>query len=461
VAKEPKPDFSCQTNDKLNSVVDVPCKKTCKVIYRFAFKSKLSLPYAVAINGKVLPAFKDRPKRTDEKIPVVVEAGQTVQLYLNSDAHPAFRQHPVYLVRVGEEDVDVLITEVSGKHADSDTPIRGKVSRNEATGLSVQHMSAKLTGDIWMKVSHRYTFDEVDARVPPGTSEEVKNAIKKIYKGLSAATLTIERPGQGAKPPHTLTVKFVDSSNPKDNITSYALLSDGLTRVHPGGYAALINAALEAEVQSISVSSCWRPMLGSIAHRAGLGLDVSVLGGTTMNREELRRALKASKTGPDGNGNGNDKDNVTNAEVKAFGEYEQALLDTKRAEADKTAADKAASEAIKSGNADAIRNARERQVRAQNAVRDATRAEQVKRDAWDGERDKGEPNHVRQYRISLLKCVCVRQLFDPWFMYANVKDGSEPEPNLQRPLPKSQKGQSNEELHAHHLHITVDDAKIL
>lgn len=76
MAKDQKSDFSCTTNDKPNSVVDAPCKKACKVTYRFVFRTALSMPYAVAVNGKVLAAFKDRPKRTDDKIPLLVDAGQ-------------------------------------------------------------------------------------------------------------------------------------------------------------------------------------------------------------------------------------------------------------------------------------------------------------------------------------------------------------------------------------------------
>ncbi len=451
MAKDQKPDFSCQTNDKPNSVVDAPCKKTCKVTYSFVFRSKLSMPYAVAVNGKVLPGFKDRPKRTDAKIPVVVDAGQTVQLYLNSDAHPAFRQHPVYEVKVADDDVEVVISEVGGKHTDTDAPVMGKVTKNEATGQSVQHMSAKLTGDIWMKVSHKYTASEVEARLPAETSAEVKAAIKRIYAGLNSSTLMVERPAQDGKPARALTVKFSDSSNPKENISNYTLLSDGLPRVHPGGYAALLNAALEADVPSIMVSSCWRPMLGSIAHRAGLGLDVSVVGGTTMNRQELRRALGASKTSP--HGNGNDKDNVTDAEVKAFGEYEQAMVNKKRAESELIAADKSMRSTLNSGNVEAIKAARERQTAARSLSRESAQAESVKRVEWNRQRDAGEPNHVHQYRASLLKCVCVRQLFDPWFMDVNVKDGAEPLPNMQK--------SGIETLHAHHLHITVDEPKIL
>ena len=80
------------------------------------------MPYAVAVNGKVLAAFKDRPKRTDSKIPLVVDAGQSVELYLNSDAHPAHRKNPVYKVTVGDDDIEVVIKEVEGKQICTDAP---------------------------------------------------------------------------------------------------------------------------------------------------------------------------------------------------------------------------------------------------------------------------------------------------------------------------------------------------
>lgn len=451
MAKNEKTDFTCQTNDRHNSTVDVPCKPACKVTYHFAFRSKLSMPYAVAIDGKVLPIFKERPRRTDGKIAIVVESGQTVQLFLNSDAHPSFRQHPVYSITTGEDDVEVLIKEVAGKHNDTDTPTLEKTTKDGASGRNLRHMTAKLTGDIWMKVSHKYTEDEVDVRLPAGTSAEVKAAIKKIYSGLPSATLIIERPAQGNKPANKLSVQFSDSNNPKENITKYSLLIDGLPRVHPGGYAALFNAALHAEVKTISVSSCWRPMLGSIAHRAGLGLDVSILGGTILNRQELRRALNNSKATP--KGNGNDQDNVTDAEVKAFGEYEKALVDKKRAEAELKEAQAGLAAAKKSGNTEAAQSAAERLDTATKAQLRANKASSDALTGWNTEREKGEPNQVRQYRASLLQCACVKQLFDPWLMDADTRDPSEPSPNLQK--------SENEKLHAHHLHITVDDPRIL
>ncbi len=81
--------------------------------------------------------------------------------------------------------------------------------------------------------------------------------------------------------------------------------------------------------------------------------------------------------------------------------------------------------------------------------------------AWDKERNANEPAKVKLFRASLLQCSCVFQLFDPWFMDANTKDGKDPEPNMQRPQPPGKKGPSNEELHAHHLHVSVYEPKIL
>lgn len=447
MAKELKTDFSCKTNDKPNSVVDAQCKKACKVTYQFVFRSKLSMPYAVAVNGKVLPAFKDRPKRTDSKIPLVVDAGQSVELYLNSDAHPAYRKNPVYKVTVGDDDVEVVITEVAGKHNCSDGLELGKATTDQATGRTVQHMTAKLTGDIWMKVSHKYAPTEVDALLPPKTSVEVTAAVKSIYSGLATPTLNIQKPSAVGQPARVLAIKFIDSENPKENITAYTLLKDGLPRVHPAGYAALFSAALDHGIDTLQVTSCWRPMLGSIAHRAGLGLDVGYVGPTPMNRQELR--LGKSK----------DTANVSDDEIELFKEYEAAIVADKKAEAELLAAKKAASASglTSEQKLDATRNLKAAQDRKKETQKDRADAEEE----WNRERDANEPAKVKLFRTSLLQCSCVSQLFDPWFMDANTKDGHEPEPNMQRPLPGGKKGPSNEELHAHHLHVTVYEPKIL
>jgi hypothetical protein len=54
----------------------------------------------------------------------------------------------------------------------------------------------------------------------------------------------------------------------------------------------------------------------------------------------------------------------------------------------------------------------------------------------------------------LLQCSCVGQLFDPWYIYKNAR--GEGEANMQTGA-----STSLERLHAHHLHVTVHEPKIL
>ena len=93
---------------------------------------------------------------------------------------------------------------------------------------------------------------------------------------------------------------------------------------------------------------------------------------------------------------------------------------------------------------------------SKDAAKTAATASAKASDAWDKERDSNEPTAVRGFRKSLLQCACVGQLFDPWFMDSNTLDQKAPEPNQQRGDENS-----NERLHSHHLHITVNESKIL
>ena len=426
------------------------------VTYNFEaeLKNSSSIPYAVAINGvaKIEYAKKNRRvtsaggKFTVEK----VKQGQVVSLFLNSDASPAWRKQPVYAVTVSDHDVEITITEKTGKCLETDK-LTLKQHANPTVGAknNADIYSAFLTGDIWMRVSHKYTPEEVESRLPNGTSAVVKAAVSSIYQGLREAELSMSEPGIAGKPPRTLAIDFKDSDNPNDNINKYTLRADGLPRVHPAGYAALFTAALENNITSITVSSCWRPMLGSIVHRIGLGLDVSILGGTVLNRQELRHAF-AGKV-PTGQGNHDDKDNVTDAEVTAFGKYEEAIKVKK-------AAEKAENQAKKANKADKQIDSLPKtdaaaKLATANSVTDAASADmRAKEAAWDKTRNDGEPAHASLFRASLLKCTCVGQLFDPWYMSSDAHSGKT----------ISNKQQSGLEiLHAHHLHITIDDSTIL
>ncbi len=448
----PAPVASSQT--KLNNqgglaVVTVHPPRKVTYIFSGVSSPSLKIPYAVAVNGSALADHAAKTRRVDcpkggkGKFSVTVQQGQTVSLYLNSDAHPDFRQTPVYAVTAGERDVEVRIEERFGKHTEADTAIRqiDPDAKKEAEKTADTY-TASLTGDIWMRVSHRYTQAEAEARMPPGTSVAVREAVKSIYRGLASAALTVTEPATAGKPEKTLQVTFTDSNNPNDNISSYSLLSDGLPRVHPAGYAALFTAALSAKVSALTLSSGWRPLLGSIAHRAGLGLDVSVLGSTVLNRQELRKK-----------GDGDDSDNVTDAEVRAFKVYLVAIKAEKDAQQNLRASEKALGAAKKSGGKDAIKAAEEQLKIAIDAEVDAAKAKIEEGKTWDSKRDDGEPAHVELFRVALLESNSVKQLFDPWFMDSNTRDKQPAEANQQRT--------DNEILHAHHLHITVDDPRIL
>jgi hypothetical protein len=459
MATQPAASSQTKPNNQTGStpVQVVPPRKITYVITAPSSKN-LSIPYAVAVDGKALPAYANKPSRVSGakgQITVTVKQGQLVSLYLNSDAHPEFRANPVYQVTAGSRDAIVLIAEKPGKHPETDTPVKQVDAdpKKEAAKNADTYVAA-LTGDIWMKVSHKYTEAEVDALMPAGTKSEVISAIKSIYRGLPSATLTVSVPATGQQAAKLLKITFIDSNNPKDNIVSYSLLKDGLTRVHPGGFAALLTSALEHNIPSLQVTSCWRPMLGSIAHRAGLGLDVGYVGSTRMNRQELRQAFEGKK--PTKHGDGDDTDSVSDAEVKKFAEYENAIVEAKASKADLAKAQKALKAAEKTKDPAKIADAQTKFDEAEKASSDAANAESEALDAWNKERNAAEPAAARLFRTSLLKCSCVRQLFDPWVMDENTRDANAPVPNMQRGA-----STSNERLHAHHLHITVHDPKIL
>ena len=88
----------------------------------------------------------------------------------------------------------------------------------------------------------------------------------------------------------------------------------------------------------------------------------------------------------------------------------------------------------------------------------ATEKQEKAKNTWSDELEKNQPASVKLFRGSLMKCTCVNQLFDPWYMDDNTHDKIAPVPNTQT---KDGKNESNETLHAHHLHITVEEKKIL
>lgn len=257
-----------------------------------------NLAYAVAVDDVVLDEYKETVKKTTAdgatKITVTVDPNKKVSLFLNSDAVPGRRKNPVYAVTPKDKNVQVTITEKLGKHNDKDTPVLAGGDK------TTEKYTAPLTGDIWMKVTHKFTAAEVDALLPAGTRAEIIAAVRSVYATLPGATLTMTI----ANPAFTTTLTFGGNENARNNITTFSLTADGLPRVHPACYAAILQAAVDANASSIVMSSNWRPCLGSIAHRCGLGADVTNIDGTQMLNTaadnsrvlQLKKAYEASKT---------------------------------------------------------------------------------------------------------------------------------------------------------------------
>jgi hypothetical protein len=424
----------------------VIAKRTVTYVFHITSDTGVHLPYAVAVQGVVRDEYKTKPKKVsgnNGKIVVNdVAPGSQVSLFLNSDAHPSYRKNPVYSVTPADKDVIVKINEKAGRHPDTDTPVRttdmgptAEPAKNEDT------YAAALTGDIWMKVSHLYTSQEVDDLLPSGTHAFVTTAVKKIYDVLTTASMTLTVPPQPpASNERTITITFDEGSNALANINSgYEQLSQGLTRVHPAGFAAIFNAAIDAGVTKVAMSSCWRPMLGKIPHRAGLGLDVNFVGPTRLNRQELRIPTAVDTT------------NVSEDEKGLFATFEARKAQQSVANKEVTIAKAEVKKA--KNDPEKLAAAKQRLKSATEAYVGATQARKDAEVAWNAERDKNEPDYVRRFRASLLQCKSIQQVLDPWFMETNTRDTEPGVANMQQ--------NQNEKTHANHLHITVNEPNIL
>lgn len=429
------------TETKLNHEGSTDAKVTLRLKVTYFFKistaNKLSLPYAVAINGRVPEQYKSSAKKINcagGKIEINVTPGDRVQLFLNSDAHPSYRTNPVYSVTTTNRDVTVHITEKSGKCNETDELVEDISSSKDG---NTQHYKSVLTGDIWLKISHKYTIDEVQNLLGASFSPFIVETVKEIYN-LKKPALIITLPSGDTTNNKRISVSFTDSENAHDNIKhGYELLSEGLVRVHPAGYAAILEAAIKTGISKIRMTSAWRPMKGSIAHRAGLGLDIDFIGSTHLNRQELR-------------GKQIDTKNVSDEEKKLFSDFESAK---KRQVNTHRELKKIRDSLRQPGMQEPVLETKRRLSEATSEANEADTLRKSAESAWIAERDKNEPNEVRRFREALIVSSSISQLFDPWVMDSNTRDKELPIPNIQ--------SDDNETLHAHHLHITVHEPKIL
>jgi hypothetical protein len=449
------------TNPNPGSCVDCPVAISRRVSYLFktglwdkplGSEKSLKIPYAIAIDGKVQSAFSKRAGTLHAyaaKDDIFVEPGQTVSLFLNSDAAPANRKNAVFAVTPRDNDVEVVVSEKRGKLGSDDTPKKTgtkEVVDKHGNKRKVDTYEATLSGDIWMKVSHKYTLDEAKTLIPAEFDQDIRMAVLKIYDGSLHGDLVVHHVSANGGDPQTLTLSFEPAQNAKENISAFDNFKDGLPRVHPQAWASVIEAGLKTGVSKVHTSSAWRPMLGAVVHRTGLGLDVNYLDTTRLNREELTKK-NAPHTA-----------NVSEKEKKLFAEKEQADKETAEADAalKKLQKELGAINTLKKtspGKVDPLREAAlpKEITEADQKAQDMAKTKASANDAWNKERDKNEPSAIKSFRTELLHCKCVHQVFDPWFMEANTQNAVA-EPNLQKT--------GNEKLHATHLHVTVNDLSL-
>jgi hypothetical protein len=331
----------------------------------------------------------------------------------------------------------INVIEKEGKHSDTDElkACGEKTIDNRKTRV----YEAALTGDVWMKISHKYTSAEAVCLISSSFSPTIVENVKKIYDVLKQPSISFKITPEGASSlERCISISFNDSENARDNIKNgYDFLSEGLTRAHPAGYAAIFSAAVTAEINKVRLTSTWRPMMGSIAHRAGLGLDVDFVGSTQLNRQELRGKSKKTK-------------NVSEEEIALFASFESAKK--RQLDAHKEVRKARLEVQQATGNNASIIDAKRR---LNDAIKSSEEADTARKNAeatWVAECDKNEPDEVKRFRQALITSSSIAQLFDPWVIDTNTSDKKPALPNTQT--------DSNETLHAHHLHITVREPRI-
>jgi hypothetical protein len=371
------------------------------------------------------------------------------------------------------------VFETYGKRTLNDKAVK-KETRDEGTKeapLPVDYYAAELSGDVWMRSTHPYTAADVDALAADVASAAMKTDLKKIYDaaftmvGQDFAVDVARGSAAEDKCSARLLWRAAENSNCTANIKSVDIKRDVPCRIHPAAYAAVAAAAHEAEITQVTFSSSWRPMLGSMGHRSGRGLDIVVLSDTQaqvmLNREGLTSRSTADKNKDgivdDGRGHKNitvDEQQAFNDWKKAEGELNSAAAELKRTTAASATADAALAKAQKANNADLIEKARHAKDQADKSKKDAAdavkKAEAVvpeKKAEWVEKVEEHQPDKVGKFRRALMKAQVVTQIIDPWYIDLNTRDKVAGVVN-------EQKEDEVQNRHKNHLHLTIFDAEL-
>lgn len=371
------------------------------------------LPYFIAeINGDVVkPLFEGQQVKlmSGNKIRQKVPFGKEVALFLGSDAKTKYRTKPMYKVKAEEEltDVVVKVLETEGTKYDQ----LKEIPQDVVVDGTKKTFRAMLFGTTWMNFSHKFTEAEA-IESTKGSAAEVQEAVKQIYRGApdivgSIITLKVSKPNG-----NLLKITWPQSAfaNCRANIPQIKNASNAkdevIPRVNPNTYQAFIQAAFDIDAEEMEINSGWRPMLGSVLHRIGVGLDVG--------------SIKLS---------GHKAQSFSRSETTAERDYKTALK--KRIELEKKK------------NRSAEEDEQLNQLKATEGNKENLASEAIR---------KSEDDTLKLFTSKLRANNEVRQTFDPWEMDVNTADNITPTQN--------HLNTGNETLHKTHLHITIFDPEL-
>ncbi|WP_157658566.1 hypothetical protein [Burkholderia ubonensis] len=389
--------------------------------------SKLtSLKYRIVKNGTTQLALNKLG--ADEKtVTVQANAGDRVGIQLGADTKPMFRRHVLYEIVVDPGVNIVTIREHRGK-VGKDAWNNDKVGQNAFKVAPNQNgrWQGELWGDTWALFSPKYTTAEATTLLHgAGASDDWVAVVCRVYGDdladagdaeyaqLRGAHTGVKRLRIAIVPTHPTTIFWEGGAfnNCRENIRGVYLETDPpdtlpliefVGRVSPLAYYAAFKAAVDSSIAEIHLSSGWRPMIGSVLHRVGVGLDVNYLLNDGPNHDTPMM------------------DHIEMPSQQAQQRYNESVeirslekLPTRTPEQEAHLA----------------------QLRNQ--------AEALK-----------EKPLITAYRTQLKQSPQIRQLFEPWFMRAT-------NPNVPDAVSDMNKGQTpNEKLHKDHLHITANDPEI-
>ncbi|MET3819327.1 hypothetical protein ACVK00_003400 [Burkholderia sp. PvR073] len=158
-----------------------------------------------------------------------------------------------------------------------------------------------LNGDLWLKISHEFTTDEITRLCPPetlsrsisGGSGQNGTASQSVTIDWATALQSIYNAGAGSRSMDAfsvqiselgITLKFAARAVANAiNTSARTTVQQALKRTSPRAFAAILKAAWRLNIGTVDLSSSWRPMLGSRLHKMGVGVDVTEIVDSSEN----------------------------------------------------------------------------------------------------------------------------------------------------------------------------------